>query len=203
MGWFSDIFEDPVGSLISAGSSLIGGVFQNSSAERIASDTNSTSVELANTAHQREVKDLTAAGLNPILSARSGGSATPPIASAPVTNVANNAVSSALQSATIRSQLENIAADTEAKRENAKLSREQQVVARETAQNVAADYWLKDAQMHLTRANEATAVQTARSARVNADMEESYADLQRKLFLAGGSAKALGSLLSVAKPFAK
>jgi len=33
---------------------------------------------MANTSHQREVKDLRAAGLNPILSARLGGSASPP-----------------------------------------------------------------------------------------------------------------------------
>lgn len=43
----------------------------------IARQNNATQIEMANTAHQREVRDLRAAGLNPILSAGGHGAATP------------------------------------------------------------------------------------------------------------------------------
>ena len=49
-------------------------------------ETNQLSIELANSAHQREVADLKAAGLNPVLSAGGSGSATPVLGTATAQN---------------------------------------------------------------------------------------------------------------------
>lgn len=87
-----------LGSLLSAGASLLGGFLTNQASARRADEQMDFQERMSSTAHQREVDDLRAAGLNPILSATRGmGASTPPGALAQVVNPLEAATHSALQ----------------------------------------------------------------------------------------------------------
>jgi len=104
-------FSSALGALGSAGafsglaSGLLGGVgsiYQAKQAQASAKAQMNFQRRMSNTAHQREIKDLKAAGLNPILSAKYGGASTPAGAGFQVPNIGAAIMDSAHSAAGIR-----------------------------------------------------------------------------------------------------
>lgn len=89
-----DVFSAAIGG----GLSLLGGVMANNASSAQAQANRDWQERMSNTAHQREVSDLRAAGLNPILSGTGGsGAGTPSGNVAPQSDVVTPAISTAMQ----------------------------------------------------------------------------------------------------------
>lgn len=84
-------------ALILAGlvASSAAAVYTNKKNIEYANQANDAQIDLANTAHQREVRDLQAAGLNPILSASGSGAAVPQLKVPDLSNPLGDAASTA------------------------------------------------------------------------------------------------------------
>jgi len=127
-----------IGALIGAGGNLLGGLFGNS-AQRQANRTNimltrenrEWTERMSNTAYQRAVTDMQAAGLNPMLAYSQGGASTPQHSAAKVEPVDSFAkgINSAGAQAAQAIQLENVRANTELQRAQATKAVEEAKVA--------------------------------------------------------------------------
>lgn len=108
----------PWGSVVSAGSALLGYMGQEDTNQQqvgLAQNQMDFQREMSNTAYQRAVKDMQAAGLNPMLAYSQGGASSPGGAMATI----GNKQAAAMQSASQAAQVQNVTADTENKKAQA------------------------------------------------------------------------------------
>lgn len=120
---------NPYSALASAGLSFIGGERRNAAQISSAKSQMAFQERMSNTAHQRQIADLRAAGLNPILSAKYGGASSPGGAMPQIQDTLTPAVNTGLQT---------LQATTQA----SKTTQETKKIAQETI-SASVDAWLK------------------------------------------------------------
>lgn len=104
------------GPVINAGATAAGTLMTNRANQQLAEDNRQFQADMSGTAHQRQVADLRAAGLNPILSATLGGASSPSGSLATMQDALGLSVSSALQTRRVNADLKNIQAEIKLKK---------------------------------------------------------------------------------------
>lgn len=127
----------PLAMLGGAALSFIGGERRNKAQVNSARAQMDFQERMSNTAHQRQIKDLHEAGLNPILSTKYGGSSSPGGAQAQIQDTMSPAVNTGLGAMLNAQNLKNLAA-TES------LTTAQEVKVEQETKNLAADFHMKN-----------------------------------------------------------
>lgn len=118
--------------------SFFGGERRNESAEAQSAAQMAFQERMSNTSYQRAVKDMQAAGLNPMLAYKLGGATTPTGAMAPIQDTISPAIEKGINAYQVQAQVQNTHADTVLKESQAELNSAQkaEVEARTQDPNV-------------------------------------------------------------------
>lgn len=145
---------------------------------------------MSSTAHQREVKDLRKAGLNPILSANSG-------ASSPGGATASGEAPQLDFDPMLAANAKQVKAQTEATKASTKNTEVDTGLKAANTKSAEKSWEISDATKKLLQAQTAKEGEMARMSKINADLDDKYGNASRIMGLINSGTGSIGNLMSI------